>query len=178
MFAYSLLQARSQLAVLVVACALCACALVSPYDSYYDESLNTLSSDTAKFLAAASSGGPERSFTSKQSVSYYASTYNLLDRLSERAKLTRALVACPDNAALLQFSKEASSASKLPSDYQSFDCREHQLYAVRFYVDQLKFAHQQNGGLTATRARIAGRPLQTAILGAIQTFLVTKPTKG
>jgi len=160
---------------LVAVLVLAGCArLVAPYDSYFDQSLNKLSEDTAKVLAAAVANGPERQATSKQAVAYYATTYNLLDRLSERARLTRASVPCSTNSALKPFSEQPSSNSPLPADYENFDCREFQLYSVRYFVDQLHFAHSKSGGLNPGRVRADGGALQTAILGAIQTFLVTK----
>jgi hypothetical protein len=108
-----------RLAVLVAALALAGCAsLVAPYDAYFDQSLNKLSEDTAKFLAAAAVNGPERQATSKEAVAYYAATYNLLDRLSQRAKLSRASVACTTNPVLKVYWAQPSS-SQLPDDYES-----------------------------------------------------------
>jgi hypothetical protein len=151
--------------------------LIAPYDETFDQSLNKFSNDTATFLAAASAGGPERSVTSKEAVAYYASAYNLLDRLSQRARLSRALVPCPTDQSLKAFSASPTSKTKLPDDYEKFDCREFQLYAVRLYVDQLNFAHHTGGVLTPYEARAAGGILQTGTMGAIQTFLVNKPSK-
>jgi hypothetical protein len=162
----------------VVALAVAGCALVAPYDATFDQSLNQLSSDTAKFVAAAAAGGPERSVTSQAAVAYYAATYDLLDRLSARARLGRAGLACPANAGLKVFWQQPGSSSPLPADFESFDCREHQLYAVRHFVDQLKYAHALPGGLNRGRAKVDGGALQTAILGTIQTFIVTKPLSG
>lgn len=147
---------------------------MAPYNAYFDQSLNKLSEDTAKFLAAAAVNGPERQATSKEAVAYYAATYNLLDRLSQRAKLSRASVACTTNPVLKVYWAQPSS-SQLPDDYETFDCREFQLYSVRHFVDQLHFVHGQSGGLNPGRLRVDGGALQTAILGAIQTFITTKP---
>ena len=163
-----------RVAALTATVLLAGCALIAPYDATYDQSLNKFSEDTAKFTASAAAGGPERSFGSKESTSYYAAAYNLLDRLSQRARLSRALVPCPSDASLKAFSQQSTSTSSLPEDYNQFDCREFQLYAVRFYVDQLKFAHKAEGGLVPGRVRIVGGQLQTAIMGAIQTFIVNK----
>jgi hypothetical protein len=129
-------------------------------------------------VAAAAAGGPERSVTSQAAVAYYAATYDLLDRLSARARLGRAGLACPANAGLKVFWQQPGSSSPLPADFESFDCREHQLYAVRHFVDQLKYAHALPGGLNRGRAKVDGGALQTAILGTIQTFIVTKPLSG
>lgn len=168
----------SRVFIVLAALSIAGCALVAPYDSTFDQSLNKLSEDTAKFTASAAAGGSERSAESKETKTYYAATYNLLDRLSQRARLTRAIVPCPADAGLKEFSRQVTSTSQLPTDYESFDCREAQLYYVRFYVDQMAFAHRQPGGLNAGRARAVGNVLQTAIMGAIQTFIVTKPITG
>jgi hypothetical protein len=167
---WCLLRTAGLLATVLLA----GCALIAPYDATYDQSLNKLSEETAKFTASAAAGGPERSITSKEATAYYAATYNLLDRLSQRARVSRGLVPCPTNASLKAFSQQPTSSSPLPQDYTQFDCREFQLYAVRYYVDQLKFANKAEGGLNAGRARVVGGQLQTAIMGAIQTFIVNK----
>ena len=53
-----------RVATLVVAFFVSACTtLVAPYDATFDTSLNKLSEDTAKFLAAASAGGAARAET-------------------------------------------------------------------------------------------------------------------
>lgn len=166
---------------LVVVWLLAGCAnLVAPYDATFDQSLNQLSSDTAKFLAAAAAlaNAPERSATSKESVAYYAATYNLLDRLSPRASLSRAVVPCATNPVLKLYWAQPISSAPLPDDYESFDCREFDLYAVRHFVDQLHSVHGQPGGLNAGRVKVNGGALQVAILGAIQTFIATKPPSG
>jgi hypothetical protein len=148
--------------------------LVSAYDPFFDQSLNKLSEDTAKFLAAAQHGGQERLAGSKEAVAYYAATYDLLDRLSARAAATRGSIRCPTNASLQEFYEQRSAVSKLPEDYLKFDCREFQLYAVRHFVEQLDYAERSGGVLTPFEASANGVPLQTAIKGAIQTFNVTK----
>src|SRR5262249_22957070 len=113
--------------------------LIAPYDETYDLALNKFSEDTAKFLAAASAGGPDRSYVSKETNAYYAGAYNLLDRLSARARLSRASVACPGaNQALTVVVARAD----LPVEYDKFDCREVQLFALRTYVKQMEHAHQ------------------------------------
>jgi hypothetical protein len=165
----------SGFAAFVVALVVAGCALVAPYDATYDQDLNQFSSDTAKFVAAAAAGGPERTVTSQQAVAYYAASYNLLDRLSQRARLSRASVPCATDAGLKVFWEQSGASAPLPADVDSLDCREFQLYAVRHYVDQLKYVHGQPGGLNPGRAKADGGALQTAILGAIQTFNVTKP---
>ncbi|MER8652905.1 MULTISPECIES: hypothetical protein [unclassified Mesorhizobium] len=152
-------------------------AIVSPYDITFDQTLNKLSQDTSTFLAAASAGGSERGYSSKETVAYYASTYNVLDRLEQRARLTRAMVACPTDATLRDFAAVATSRTQLPPDYLSFDCREFQLYAVQFYVDQLHYAHENDGVLNKSEVNALGGTLQASIMGAIQTFLVNKPEK-
>ena len=157
-------------ALLLSACV----SLVSPYDPVFDQSLNKLSDDTAVFLAGVTSGGPERSFSSREAIAYYATTYNVLDRLSERARATRAIVPCPTNAQLAEFGQSESSRSQLPDDYKNFDCREYQLYSVRFYVDQLYFLHESDGQLKKLEAVAAGRSLQASIISAIDTFMTNK----
>jgi hypothetical protein len=149
-----------------------------PYDPTFDQDLNQFSSDTAKFVAAAAAGGPERNMASQEAVAYYAATYNLLDRPTQRARLSRAPVPCPTDAGLTVFWQQPGPSSPLPPDLENLDCREFQLYAVRHFVDQLKYAHSQPGGLNGGRAKVDGGALQTAILGAIQTFVVTKPLSG
>lgn len=160
------------LAALLSACA----SLVAPYDATFDQTLNKLSEDTARFLAAASTGGPERSFNSQAAVAYYATTYNVLDRLTERARLTRGAVPCSTDAGLKAFASSPTSKITLPEDYLNLDCREFQLYGVRFYANQLEYAHETNGTLNRSEANLAGRELQTAILGTIETFVANKPT--
>jgi len=149
-------------------------SLVAPYDATFDQSLNKYSEDTAKFIAAAKAGGPERAYNSKETIEYYAASYNLLDRLSQRAEKTRASVPCPGSKGLLAFSQLPSSISPLPDDYQSFDCREYQLYGVRYYLDQLNYGHRNDGVLKPGEAQNYGGQLQNAILGAISTFVLTK----
>jgi hypothetical protein len=168
---------RAALAVVIVLSVSACGTLIAPYDETFDQGLNKFSNETATFLAAASAGGPERLATSKEAVAYYAAAYNLLDRLSQRARLTRALVPCPTDQTLKDFSALATSKTKLPDDYEKFDCREFQLYAVRLYIDQLNFAHNTGGILNSSEARATGGALQTAIIGAIQTFLINKPSK-
>jgi hypothetical protein len=150
--------------------------LVAPYDTTFDQTLNKLSEDTAKFVAAASSGGNESKYTSKETVAYYASTYNILDRLMARARLSRGLVPCPTNETLKAFVSVPTSKTALPEDYQRLDCREFQLYAVRLYVDQLDYAHRSDGSLNKSEAKALGGVLQASILGAIQTFVANKPS--
>ena len=164
-------------AAFVVAFFATACAtLVAPYDATFDTSLNKLSEDTAKFVAAASAGGPERSYRSKETVAYYASNGNVLDRLTERAKLTRGHIPCPTNETLVSFVAMPTSKTVLPEDYRKLDCREFQLYAVRLYSNQLEYAHGNDGVLNRSEAAALGGALQTSILGAIQTFVVNKPS--
>lgn len=161
---------------LVLSFVLSACvALVAPYDSTFDQSLNKLSEDTARFLGMVSAGGSERRFESREATEYYSVTYNVLDRLKERARLTRAVVPCPNNASLGEYAAKPSSRTVLPPDQMSFDCREFQLYAVRFNVDQLRYLHESGGTLNASEAKAAGGALQVSILGSIETFLATKP---
>jgi hypothetical protein len=149
-------------------------SLVSPYDPVFDQSLNKLSDDTAVFVAAASVGGNERNFASRETVAYYASTYNVLDRLSERARLTRGAVPCPTNAELKSFEQSPTSRSPLPDDFMQFDCREYQLYAVRHDVDGLYFFHERDGTLNRSEVRTVGFKLQAAIISAIGTFVANK----
>lgn len=168
--------ARLRLFVLLPAVILSACvSLVAPYDATFDQSLNKLSESTAQFLAAAGAGGSERSFASQEAVAYYATTYNVLDRLTERARLSRGNVPCATDSALPQFAASPVSKFTLPPDYLEFDCREFQLYGVRFYANQLEHAHETNGTLNISEAALMGRELQTAIMGAIETFIVNKP---
>ncbi len=159
--------------VLATACT----TLVAPYDATFDQTLNKLSEDTAKFVAAASAGGVERSFRSKEAVAYYASTNNVLDRLTERARLTRGSVPCPTDESLPAFAAAPTSKTVLPEDYRKLDCREFQLYAVKLYSNQLEYAHANDGVLNKSEATALGGVLQTSILGAIQTFVANKPSK-
>ena len=166
------------LVLLVAAVLSSACTtLVTPYDATFDTSLNKLSEDTAKFVAAASAGGVERSFGSKETVAYYASTNNVLDRLTERARLTRGRIPCPTDESLAVFAAAPTSRTVLPDDYRKLDCREFQLYAVRLFANQLEYAHRNDGVLNKSEATALGGSLQSSILGAIQTFVVNKPGK-
>ena len=159
-------------AVFISACT----TLVAPYDATFDKSLNDLSESTAKFVAAASAGGAERSYHSKEAVAYYASTYNLLDRLTERAKLSRGILPCPTNENLKDFATLPSSTTVLPEDYLKLDCREFQLYSVRIFANQLEYSHKNDGVLNKSEATATGGALQRSILGAIQTFIENKPS--
>lgn len=171
-----LAYARKAMLALVFGALLAGCVtLVANYDPVFDQSLNRLSEDTAKFLASASAGGAERQIQSRETTTYYASTYNVLERLAQRARATRGPVPCPTNATLKTFAASATSATTLPDDYERFDCREFQLYAVRLNVDQLNFAHKSGGTLNASEVRALGGILQTSIMGAIQTFTVNRP---
>lgn len=158
-------------ALLLVGCG----TLIAPYDATFDQSLNKLSEDTAKFLATAAAGGSERLAQSKETVGYYAATYNVLDRLSQRARLTRGLVPCPTNATLKTFAAVPTSTTTLPDDYDKFDCREFQLYSIRLYVDQLNYGHKNDGVLNPSEVRALGGILQGSIMGAIETFVVNRP---
>ncbi|TBF24884.1 MULTISPECIES: hypothetical protein [Rhizobium] len=162
-------------AIMIFILAMSGCmSIVAPYDSTFDQYLNKFSEDTAKFTAAAKTGGPERIYKSRETVEYYAASYNVLDRLSQRAAKTRAPAPCPGSKGLLAFSQFPSSVSPLPQDYQSFDCREYQLYGVRYYLDQLNYGHRNDGILKPGEAQNYGGQLQNAILGAISTFALTK----
>jgi len=84
---------------------------------------------------------------------------------------------CASDASLRDFETVATSRTKLPDDYLKFDCRESQLYSVQFYVDQLQYAHESGSILSRLEVNALGHTLESAILGAIQTFLVDKPAK-
>lgn len=162
--------------IVAFAIVLTACGtLVAPYDDTYDQSLNKFSEDTAKFVAAASAGGNEKSYSSKEATAFYASAYDLLDRLDARARLTRASIPCP--GAIQALRVVIKDASTLPAEYEKFDCREVELYIVRVYVTKLEADHKTNNLLTKTEATISGGLLRQGIILAIQTFLVNKPTK-
>jgi hypothetical protein len=170
-----MLDRITQVSLITLLLSASACStLVAQYDPVFDQSLNKFSEDSATFTAAAAAGEPQRLSSSKEAVEYYASSYNVLDRLSQRAQLTRASVPCPTNDKLGDFSKLPTSTSVLPDDYQSFDCREFQLYAVRYYLDQLSYGHRNDGILKPGEARSYGGQLQVATLGAIATFAITK----
>jgi hypothetical protein len=164
--------AATFLSVLLSACV----SLVAPYDVTFDQSLNKFSEDTAKFTAAAKAGGKERSYASEEATTYYASAYNLLDRLSARAELSRGSLPCPTNETLKMFVAVPTSNSTLPEDYLKFDCREFQLFAVRLYTNQMEYAHRNDGMLNDAEADATGGILGASILGAIQTFITDKPS--
>lgn len=149
-------------------------SFVAPYDATFDQSLNKFSEDTAKFTAAAMAGGPERLSDSRETTAYYALSYNLLDRLSQRAQISRGPVPCVGDEGLLAFSQLPQSTSRLPDGYKSFDCREYQLYYVRFYLDQLNYGHRNDGTLKPLEANNYASQLQNAILGAISTVVYNK----
>ncbi|MBL8583652.1 MAG: hypothetical protein JNL61_15700 [Rhizobiaceae bacterium] len=168
--------AGARLGLLLPIALFSACAsLVAPYDATFDQSLNKLSEETARFLAAAESGGSERSFASEETVAYYATTYNVLDRLIERARLTRGSVPCATDRELAAFAGQPTSRTSLPEDYLKLDCREFQLYGVRLYANQLEYAHQTGGVLNRPEAKAQGGTLQAAIMAAILTFVANKP---
>ncbi|MCX7306322.1 MAG: hypothetical protein NTV73_18605 [Hyphomicrobiales bacterium] len=167
---------KASVALLAVICVSACTTLIAPYDPTFDSSLNKLSEDTAKFLAAASAGGPERAYRSKETVAYYAATGNVLDRLIARAKLTRGYIACPTDASLESFAAAQTSKTELPDDFRKLDCREFQLYSVRLYSNQLEYAHASEGVLNRSEATALGGAFQTAIMGTIQTFVANKPT--
>lgn len=149
-------------------------SLVAPYDPTFDTSLNKLSEDTAKFLAAASAGGPERRQASPEAVAYYAGTYNVLDRLIQRARITRGSVPCASSPLLQEFAGLSYVTTVLPDDYGRFDCRESQLYSIRIYVDALHYAQTNDGTLNRSEIKLRGDILQTAIMSGIQTVLESK----
>lgn len=162
---------------LSVAVILSACTtLVASYDATFDQSLNKLSESTAVFLAAAEAGGSERSYGSQSATEYYASTYNVLDRLIARASLNRGMLPCPTDETLKTFASSPTSTTVLPDDYLKLDCREFQLYSVRIFANQLEYGHRNDGVLNKYEAKALGGTLQSSIMGAIQTFIVNKPT--
>jgi hypothetical protein len=149
--------------------------LVAAYDPVFDQSLNKMSEDTAKFLAAAGAGSQQRRFSSTESTEFYAVSYNVLDRLIERARHTRGPIACPVSEALTQPAAAASSETILPQDYTRFDCREFQLYSIRLSLDQLRYFHRKDGTLNVSEVDSVGLALQKSIIGSIKTFTVNKP---
>lgn len=172
----AIVLARLRLFVLLPAAMLSACiSLVAPYDATFDQSLNKLSESTAQFLAAAGAGGSERSYASQEAVAYYATTYNVLDRLIQRARLTRGSSACVTNKALESFALSPTSRTTLPPDHLDFDCREFQLYAVRLKANELEYVHETTGVLNRAEAKLQGGMLQAAIMGTIETFVQNKP---
>lgn len=165
-----LLKLPTLLALLV----LTACVtLVAPYDATFDQSLNKFSEDTAKFTAAAKAGGPERRFDSKEAVAYYASSYNLLDRLIQRAGTKRGK-ACASNAAVQAIANSPTTRTELPADFLDADCIEVELYSVRLNLDQMNYAHETGGVLTREEAIATNTALEQTILNAIRTFLENK----
>lgn len=159
------------LAVLLV---LTACVtLVAPYDATFDQSLNKLSEDTAKFTAAVKAGGPERRFDSKEAVAYYAGAYNVLDRLIQRASIKRGK-ACVSNAAVQAIADSPTTRTELPDDFLQADCVEVELYSVRLHLDQMNYAHETGGVLTREEAIATNTALELTILNAIRTFLENK----
>jgi hypothetical protein len=169
------LAARGLFAAVVLTLLFGCTTLVAPYDSTFDEELNAFSSTTARYLAAAKAGGLERLASSSPAAEYYADAYNLLDRLSQRARMRRALFQCPSNDTLPTFAAMPTARSPLPEDYESFDCREFQLFSVRLYVDQLHFAQETGGTLNGSEVTAVGGVLQAAIMGAIETSIANKP---
>lgn len=150
-------------------------SIVGDYDAAFDTGLNQLSSDTAKLLAAARAGGPERRYASKEATAYYAASANLLDRLLQRAGLSRGRVSCTGGKALELLPPSRTGKVSRPEDYKSFDCREEALYEVRLGLDALEYDHQTDGVLTRGEASTAGGQLQTELMGAIMIMLENKP---
>lgn len=151
-------------------------SLVAPYDPTFDQSLNKLSEETAKFLAAAEAGGAERRASSKETVTFYAASYNVVDRLIERAKLTRTRFPCSTNPILRDLADSTQDGTTLPTDYQAFDCHEMVLWAVRLNIDLLRTFQGTGEELTADEAEVVGLNLQKSIMGAIIAFQVEKPS--
>jgi hypothetical protein len=149
-------------------------SLVGGYDPSADQILNQMSEDTAKFLAAAEAGKKARSASSDEAVAYYAGAYDALDRLTQRAAVRRGGVPCLANANLPALLSQPKSLTELPAEYPRFDCRETQLYVLRFTLDQVKVAQDADGVLSAADVEIYGGQLRAEILVAIKIAIETK----
>jgi hypothetical protein len=150
-------------------------SFVGRYDPEYDRSLAQLSDDTARFLGAVKAGKAARSASSDQAVAYYATSYNILDRLAQRATLERGRIPCGQSDDLAALAERPPQLTPLPADYARFDCRETQVYLVRFAVDQLYQAQQSGGTLNASEAVAFGGLLQSQIFVAMQVAVEARP---
>jgi hypothetical protein len=149
-------------------------SLVGRYDPEVDRSLAVLSDDTARFLGAASAGKPARLASSEEAIAYYATAYNILDRLAQRGMIERGPVPCGEGEELQALAARPPQLTTLPADTARFDCRETQIYLVRFAVDQLYQAQQSGGSLNPSEAAAFGRLLQSQIFVAMQVATETQ----
>lgn len=152
--------------------------LVAPYDPAVDQALTKLSENSAKFLANASAGGSEKTFSSKAATEYYAVSFNAIDLLARRAQASRGAVPCgPLVDKLEEESRQPLTVIELPDDYRKFDCNEVQLYFVRMRLTQLQNDHREDGVLGRSEIKHDGAALQTSIGFALDTLVLNKPAK-
>ena len=149
-------------------------SIVGVYDPFFDQTLNQLSSDSAKFLAVAADKGPGSRADSKEAKEYYAATENVLDRLDQRADAKKGSVACAGNATLKNLHDQTENATDLPDGYLGFDCRQAILYVVRLALEQLKNAEAKRGVLTNADNDFYGQQLEAHIATAIRVVLENK----
>ena len=150
-------------------------SLIGGYDPAADQILNQMSEETAKFLASAEAGKPARLATSNEAVTYYAGAYDTIDRLIVRAESRQGAVPCAANASLPELLAQPGSQTQLPENYRRFDCRETQLYVLRFTLDQMKTAQDEDGVLSVADVDIYGSQLRAEIQGAITIADTSKP---
>jgi hypothetical protein len=143
-------------------------SLLGRYDPEFERSLADLSDDTARFLAEASAGKPARLASSSEAIAYYAGSYNLLDRLAQRGALERGAVPCGEGEELKALAERPPQMTAVPADVDRLDCRETQVYLVRFALDQLHQAQASGGSLNPSEAAAFGRLLQAQIFVAIE----------
>lgn len=152
--------------------------LIAPYDPAVDQALTKLSESSAKFLANASAGGSEKTFSSKEATEYYAVSFNALDLLVRRAQASRGAVPCGPLVDLLEEeSRQPLTAIELPDDYRKLDCNEVQLYFIKMRLTQLQNDHREDGILGRSEIKHDGAALQTSIGFAVDTLVLNKPAK-
>ena len=132
-------------------------SLIGGYDPTADQILNQMSDETAKFLASAAAGKPARIATSNEAITYYAGSYDAVDRLILRAEARQGAVPCAGNAQASGVPCPTWLPDLLcPTTTEKFDCRQMQLYVLRFTLDQMKSAQDEDGILSVADIDIYG----------------------
>jgi len=150
-------------------------SLVGGYDPTADQILNQMSDETARFLASAAAGKQARVASSNEAITYYAGSYDAVDRLILRAEARQGSVPCAGSAKLPEYLAQPGSATALPDNYRKFDCRQLQLYVLRFTLDQMRSAQEEDGILSVADIDIYGSQVRAEIQGAIVIADASRP---
>jgi len=150
-------------------------SLIGGYDPAADQILNQMSEQTAMFLASAGAGKQARVATSNEAITYYAGAYDTIDRLILRAESRQGPVPCAASAGLPNLLAQPGGQTQLPDDYRRFDCRQLQLYVLRFTLDQMKSAQDKDGILSVADIDIYGTQVKAEIQGAITIADTSRP---